>query len=488
MLLPAALPADADVSAGDWVIDGTLVLENTTREQAGAVVVRAGAVLTIRNATLAFNLSREGGYALTVQPGGTLRMENCSVHSLTEGLHYNFLVEGRLEMRGCDVRDIRGDSGLGGIEITGGDVLIEDSTLHHNKYYGVFIRSGSPVIRNTTFDTQAVAISVLPGASATIEDVVIRNSTRIGLKVADAAPVVRNLTVLGSSNFAVGAIGSTLDVVGCRISGGLVGIDAVQSTTGRVEGCEFLDLSTGVRALESSLTVNNGTFVSVATGVNGTRSVVEVMNSSFSALGVGVRVVGPVDGVYGGQATDNSFCGPGTAFEVHTSSFYIGDNSFCPDVTSLRVFHRVTLDVREPDDRPAAVAIVDLTDADGNPVFTGATDVDGTVTASLEEYRLVPGGERHNVTPHAVRINHRGQLTVTTINATAETTVQITLAPEDPTLPAPLRREGLLFMGGVFAVAAGVGVLVVRRAATRRKEEARSRPRGSRRRGPRSGR
>ena len=489
LLLPlSALPPASSVEAGDWVIYGTHTLEDTTRVQAGAVVVMAGAVLTVRNATLEFDLSQEGGYALDVRAGGTLRMENCSVRSGTEGLHYNFLVAGRLEVRGCDISDIRGDSGLGGLEITGGDALIEDTTFHHNKYYGLFVRSGSPTIRRTTFDTQPVGISVLPGATPMIEDVVIRNASRIGLKVADAAPVVRNLTVLGSANFAVGAIGSTLDVAGCRLSGGFVGIDAVHSTAGRVEGCEFLDLGTGVRAEESPVVVSNSTFVSVSAGVNATRSAVEVLGSSFSAFGVGVRAVGEAGGVYGGSATGNSFCGSGTAFETHTTSFYIGDNTFCTDVTSLRAFHWVTLEVRAPDSSPASGATVQLTDVDGAWASTGVTDADGKVSALLEEYRLLPGGARHNVTPHTVRIDYGGQITVTQVNATPDAAVQITLAPEDPPPSVAITREGLLFVGAVLAAVAGMSGYVAWRAGVRRRERASGDSRTRHRRGPRSGR
>lgn len=491
-LLPALLPAlPAAAAAGDWVVYGADSLVNETRLQEGAVVVKTGGVLTVSNATLEFNLTQEGGFALQVEAGASLIMQDCTVRSAVAGLHYNFLVSGHLEMRHCTVSDVRGDSGLGGIEVTGGDALIEDSRVVNSKYYGLFIRSGSPTVRRTTFETQAVGISVLPGATPTIEDVVIRNSTSIGFKVADAAPVVRNLTVLGSSNFGIGSIGSTLDIQGCRVSGGTVGLDAVESTTGTLDSCQFSDVGTGVRAQDSPLLVANSTFVTVDTGVNATRSSVEVRGSSFTGFKVGVLAAGPLGEVYGGSATDNSFCGAGTAFQTQTSSFFIGDNTFCPDVTSVRAFHWVTLEVHAPDDTPAVEAIVELTDADGQAVFKGATDVDGTVSASLEEYRVLPNGTRHDTTPHGVRITFQSQVTVTEVNATSETTILITLAHEDPAPSFPITREGLFFMGAVFAVAAVASALVAWRGARRRRqaeEEQAALMRARRRRGPRAGR
>jgi hypothetical protein len=485
-LLPPLLVA-GPAAAVDYTVDSVASISDTTREQAGSIIVLAGGQLTIRNATVSFQMAQEGGSSLRVDAGGTLILEDCHLQSGTPGLHWNFLVSGRLEMRGCQVSDLRGDSGLGGIEVTGGNALIEDSAIRSSKYYGLFLRSGSPTIRRTTLEGQVVGISVLPGASPTLEDVVIRNSTSIGLKVADAEPVVRNLTVLGSSNFAVGAIGATLDIRGCVISGGAVGIDAVDNTHGTVDGCQVSDVGTGVRAQAAPLVITNSTFASVGTGVNASQSAVEVRGSTFSGFGVGVRAIGPVAGVFGGSATDNDFCGPGIAFESHSQTFFVGDNRFCPGVTSLRLFHTVTLEVRGPDDSPAAAALIEITDADGAAVFAGATDVDGTVSASLEEYRVLPTGERHNATPHRVRIDYRAQVTVTTVNATSDDTIRITLAPKDPDPPLAITREGLLLVGAVFAVLAAVSASVVWRASKRR-EEREAGARRPRRRGPRSGR
>lgn len=490
-LAAVVLPAVPVAAADDWVVYGTESLKDQTVFQSGAIVVKPGGVLVVDNATIAFNLTQEGGFALQVEAGGSLVMQDCVVRSGAPGLHFNFLVSGHLEVRRCEISDVRGDAGLGGIEVTGGDVLIEDSKVLNSKYYGLFIRSGSPTVRRTTFDTQAVAISVLPGATPSIEDVVIRNATSIGLKVADASPTVRNLTVLGSTNFAIGAIGSTLDIEGCRVSGGFVGVDAVESTGGNVDGCQFSDVGTGVRAQDSPLVVTNSTFVSVSLGVNATRSPVEVKDSNFTAFGVGVRVSGAGSEVYGGLATGNSFCGSGVAFETHTSSFFIADNTYCPATTSLRAFHFVTLEVRAPDDSPAGAAILEITDGDGDLVFKGATDVDGKVTAPLEEFRTLPSGERHNLTPHGVRIDFRGQVTVTTVNATSETTIQITLAPEEPPAPLPLTREGLYIMAAVFALAAVASALIAWRSSARRRKaegDQAAAARARRRRGPRSGR
>jgi hypothetical protein len=488
--LPLAAPPAAALNPGDWFVTGIQSVEDQTKVMNGSILVMAGAVLTVRNATIEFTLPIEGLYNITVHAGGTLIMEQCTVRSAVEGLHYNFLVSGRLEVRGCDISGLRGDSTLGGLEINSNQYTIENSTFHHNEYFGLVIRSGSGTVGNTTFDHHTVAIFVTPGATPLIENVTITNSTSFGIKISESSPTVRNLTVFNSPNFAVGATGGVLNIVGCRIVGGVVGIDMVAGGSGRVEDCQVIDAGTGVRVMDASLTISNLSVFGGALGVNSTRSAVEVTGSSFAATAVGLKATGPIEGVFGGSATGNSFEGSGLAFELYIPSFFAENNTYGPQVTHVRLFHRVALQILDPDGARAASAIVTVRAADGSESFFGVTDALGEVTSIFEEYRVLPNGTRQNMTPHGAVINYNGQLTTTTFNATKDDTIQIKLAAKVPETPVGISRDALFLLGALLAFAAGAGALamVLRRlkAAKDRQEDIANRRR--RRRGPRSGR
>ncbi len=486
--LALAMP-QGGAAATEWRIDTPYLLENRTYLAEGPITVAQGGVLSVRNSTILFNLSAEGSITLTVHAGGSLILEDAVLRSNVAGLHYNFLVSGRLEARRADIADLRGDAGLGGLEIQGGDALIEDSLTHDNRYYGLFLRSGSPVVRRTTFDSNVVAVSVLPGASPTLEDVLIRNATNFGLKVADAAPVVRNLTVLDSSGFGVGAVGAVLDIVGCRIAGGQVGLDAAQGTTGRVEGCEFLALGTGLRAIDSPVMVSNSTFFGSSLGVNATRSAVELLGNRFTDNALGIRVQDAPSGSAVGEAVGNAFAGSGLGIELHVPDFFLENNSYDARMTGTRVFHEVAVLIVDPSGAPVRLARVNITAADGALVFSGLTNATGEAEATLEEFREYGNGTRLNLTPHKVRIEGLGIVTETTLNATRDKVEKITLGGAPQGGAGGVSREALILLGALFAVAAGAGAFGLRARKHRRDAAQATRAHSARaRRGPRRGR
>lgn len=490
--LAVAWPS-AVAAAPEWRIESAETIENTTYLAQGPIVVAQGGQLTIRNATLAFNQTIEGGLKLDILAGGSVIIFNSTLRSSDEaralGLHWNFLVAGHLEAHGADISDLRGDPGEGGIVASSGDVLIEDSSIHNNRYYGIMLRSGTATVRNTTFDGNAVAVFVTPGASPRLDGLFIRNSTTFGLKVSDATPVVRNLTVEGTQGTGVGWNGGVLDLQGCRISGMDIGLDLVGGTTGSVEFCEFLSLGTGVRAQGAPVLVADSTFLSVGTGVNATSSAVVVTRNAFADVGVGVRVSGVQAVGSVGEGTSNNFTGNGVGFEVYVPSFFLEGNTYGPLMTGSRVFHNMELQIMEEGGAPAVRAKVEIHAADGSAAFTGLTDDQGAVQVVLEEFREHPNGTRQNMTPHSVRIETGGRVTVTQLNATSDRTEQITLAKTPAATLGGVSREGLLLIGLLIAgvaAAGAVGMAVRRRRAAKAASDRRTS--GGRRRGPRSGR
>ena len=488
-----ALIAPSAAAAPEWRIDSVKTIENQTYGTDAHIVVAQGGVLTIRNATVEFNLTANGGLRLEVEPGGSLTIENSTLrpsdNATAAGWHWNFLVAGHLDAHRADITNLRGDPALGGLEATGSDILIEDSYIHHNAYYGIMFHAGSATVRNTTFDGNTVAVFVTPGASPYLEGLVIRNSTSFGLKINDAAPVVRNLTVTGSSSFAVGGVSATFDIVGCHISGGDVAVDAVRSSKGRIERCEFLTVATALRARDSPVRVAASTFFSNGLGVNATNSAVDIEGNNFVDVAVGLRAVGSPAGVDIGQATGNNFTGTGTGFEIYVPNFFLSDNTYGPQITGARVFHTMSLLVVDTAGKPVRRASVQLTAANDSVVKSGLTNDTGVFEVVLEEYRELGNGTRLNLTPYGVRIDAKGFATMTILNATSERTERITL--QDP--PAPtvfgITREGLFVLAAGLAGVAGVGALGLRK--RRKRADAKAEERrgsGGRRRGPRSGR
>jgi hypothetical protein len=199
--------------------------------------------------------------------------------------------------------------------------------------------------------------------------------------------------------------------------------------------------------------------------------------------------MGPVEGPVGGEALNNRFDGDGVAFEVYVSSFFVQDNTYAPNITALRVFRYIGLVVVDKAGAPVPQARVNVTDLMGTRVFTGVTNETGAVVATLEQYRQFPNGTLQNLTPHAVTITRQDQVTETTVNATADRVIQITLEqPAPPTTEIGVSREGLLFIGIAVAAIAAFSWAGARSNARRRadtKEDARP---PVRRRGPRSGR
>jgi len=492
LLLPAlalVVPAAQAANPGDWVVAGSQTLDNGTRFMNGSIIVPAGAVLTVRNSTIAFDLPSEGKYNITVEEGGSLRLEDSTVRSNVTGMHYNFVAAGHLEVRRTDISDMRGDVGLGGLESSTGNMIMEDSVIHHNRYYGLFLRAGSAVVRRTVFESNVVAVTVLPGATPTLEDLIIRNSTGFGLKVSSASPSVRNLTVTGSSSFAVGVISSNFSIAGCHIVGGTVGIDLVLGSSGGITGCEILNTGTGVRAQDSSFSVVDTSFSANGVGINSTRSRLEITGNRFVDAVVGVRVRGPVEGAVGGSAETNSFRGTGTAFEVYLATFFVQGNTYEPGITSLRVFHDITLVVVDKAGKPVAQAHVNFTALGGARVFTGVTNETGVAVATVEDYREFGNGTRTNFTPHEVTITRGDQLTETTVNATADRIIQVTLAnPDPPTTNLGIPRDALVIIGIAVAVLAMFLWAAARSTKGRRAKPDDAPRRPSRRRGPRSGR
>jgi len=115
---------------GDWTVTGNETLENGCLMLDGDLTVASGGSLTLSNYSLTVHCDYSGEHALSVRPGGTLRVLNGSmVNSLGEWWTFNFTIN------------------------QGATVDFEDSTFVTcgARLRGIMDRSDGAIIRNCTF-------------------------------------------------------------------------------------------------------------------------------------------------------------------------------------------------------------------------------------------------------------------------------------------------------------------------------------------------
>ncbi len=137
-------------SQGDWVIKNDTYVFNETIIINGDLNVTNNSTLTLENVELLINSSITYVHEIYVDWGATLNIYNSSISSLTE--YYSFEVNGNMTIEHSNISHTSG-----GIFIKYGDVLISNSTLHHN--YGAALTCfGSPTITNNYIYSNNIGI------------------------------------------------------------------------------------------------------------------------------------------------------------------------------------------------------------------------------------------------------------------------------------------------------------------------------------------
>jgi hypothetical protein len=136
---------------GDWVIENDTYVFNETIIINGDLNVTNNSTLTIENVELLINSSLIYIHEIYVDWGATLNIYNSSISSISE--YYSFEVNGNMTIEHSNISRTSG-----GIFIKYGDVLVSNSTLHHN--YGAALTClGSPTITNNFIHSNNIGIA-----------------------------------------------------------------------------------------------------------------------------------------------------------------------------------------------------------------------------------------------------------------------------------------------------------------------------------------
>ncbi|MGA1822300.1 MAG: right-handed parallel beta-helix repeat-containing protein [Thermoplasmatota archaeon] len=206
-------------------------MSNLDLNMNASIYVNAGATLIADNVNVRWGGTSDGQYGLYVASGATLIMTNCNLTALdkdtfisrpssspdpsweyTWGYHWQFLVEGNLDIQNCDLSYLWGPSDTGYLSgVNGGLQLFSDNThtvkLNNVKIYntencGIYVGSGPSTIGSTTWSSNAI-----------IHNTTVDNSTGPGIVAVgnNVKPNVENCTFRGNNykggNYYYGAAG-----------------------------------------------------------------------------------------------------------------------------------------------------------------------------------------------------------------------------------------------------------------------------------------
>jgi len=97
---------------GDWVVRGREVVQDLGVLLTGNLIVKGGASLTLRNATLAMDCRYDGEYGISVEPGGSLAIHGSIITAVPRQHRFHFTAHGdafvmaNSELHGCGWADV----------------------------------------------------------------------------------------------------------------------------------------------------------------------------------------------------------------------------------------------------------------------------------------------------------------------------------------------------------------------------------------------
>jgi protocatechuate 3,4-dioxygenase beta subunit len=163
---------------GNLDVSGDLLIENCANSTlTGNTYVRGGGAFDLINSTVIINCSSDGQWGIWVLNGGILNVtEDSMITAKNINLEYNFWYKSGSfgSIRNSTVSEA-GYSNIGGstgIMIESDDVIVDNATIMNNNR-GLYIKSASPLIKNTNISYSSTeGIQIQSGAPA-ISDVEI---------------------------------------------------------------------------------------------------------------------------------------------------------------------------------------------------------------------------------------------------------------------------------------------------------------------------
>lgn len=176
-------------SAGDWIVTGSEVVENQSRDLAGNLIVKNGGSLTLKNVTLTMQSQYDGQYRIEVEPGGELFIESGSIITASNSSHhYDFAVRGSaLEIKNSEVhgagrwiyQELNNSSsifnGSRGLLVDTDNALLDGNTFSGNNVGVILTGSGITLTNNTIYSNTAHGIYIQGGTNNLVSYNTIRH-------------------------------------------------------------------------------------------------------------------------------------------------------------------------------------------------------------------------------------------------------------------------------------------------------------------------
>ena len=152
---------------GDWDIIETEIYTDEIIILNGNLSIKNGGALILNNVILKF----DGKHTMTVEEGGLLDSTNSTITVNSSSDNFNFRIEGKVNIKDTEISYTSF-----GVEILStNDVLIDSSTIKNNKYAGIYIKSSSPKIVDTTITNNDYGIYI-DNSSPLLDGNLIKNN------------------------------------------------------------------------------------------------------------------------------------------------------------------------------------------------------------------------------------------------------------------------------------------------------------------------
>ncbi|HXW94529.1 MAG TPA: right-handed parallel beta-helix repeat-containing protein, partial [Nitrososphaerales archaeon] len=190
-------PVASQPSQGNWVVTGTLVVQNESITLNGNLTVESGGNLTLSNVVLTVNGHSPGQYSIYVAPGGSLYIYDSTITAANLQDGYSFVVSGsHFVMKGSSIHGVgwclagletcsynagRYQQGSTtypyGLEVLTNNALIQGNVVSMN-VGGIGLSGLNEILANNTIESDPLLpISLQSVSNSTIESNFVNDTT-----------------------------------------------------------------------------------------------------------------------------------------------------------------------------------------------------------------------------------------------------------------------------------------------------------------------
>lgn len=399
--------------AGDWVVNDTTAVSDTSIILNGNLIVQSAGLLTLTNVDLTVNCNYPGQFRIDVQQGGELHLVGCNLSSANASRGYLFWTASTslLEIRGSRVSGAgtaaSADGSTNGILVRTASALISGSDFTGN-FEALHIRDCALTVSDCTFSKNEAGIAA-SNCSLTVTGCLFEDGNASGLSLYNGSDAtISGCRFLRNFRYGIYVNHSIAAASGNSFEENYIGFHAEYSNGSRLTGCSFQsEKYTGVRFWQcpdgtvSGCTINDSKRIALYAA--GSR--VRALDTSF------------ISGMYDAYLEDGSIVELVNCSLNSKNIFFHGlaDRLNTSWYLNLQVLWWST-------EAPVLGAVINVTDPGGNSTFNGVTDAQGRLDGGIAPgYSINMSGMR-SYGPYTANATKSGLETSTTtwVNGTME--------------------------------------------------------------------